>query len=101
MFELYFSNRLPFLNIHSRTSRRIYRLVFFYLVRLRRRERRERRRGVQMRMMSCDGLEVEAEDDGFGGGGSGGWIWGGVCHVMDLGWVRRMSCDGFGVVCVM
>ena len=45
--------------------------------------------------MSCDGLEVEAEDDGFGGGGSGG------CHVMDLGWVRRMSCDGFGVVCVM
>ena len=30
------------------------------------------------------------------------WIWGGGsggCHVMDLGrWVRRMSCDGFGVV---
>ena len=32
--------------------------------------------------MSCDGF----------GGGSGG------CHVMDMGWVRRVSCDGFGVV---
>ena len=21
--------------------------------------------------------------------------------MMDLGWVRRMSCDGFGVVCVI
>ena len=40
-----------------------------------------------VRRMSCDGLEVEAEDDGFGGGGSGG------CHVM---WVRRVSCDEFG-----
>ena len=35
--------------------------------------------------MSCDGL----------------WIWSdgpGGCHVMDLGLVRRMSCDGFGLV---
>ena len=29
--------------------------------------------------------------DGFGGGGSGGR------HVMDLGCVRRMSCDGLEV----
>ena len=34
--------------------------------------------------MSCDGLEVEAEDDGFGGGGSGG------CHVMDWRWRQKM-----------
>ena len=39
--------------------------------------------------MSCDGLEVEAENDGLGGGVSGG------CRVMDLGWC--VSCDGFGV----
>ena len=35
-------------------------------------------------------------------GGKTQWIWGGRyggCHVMDLGWwVRRLSCDAFGVV---
>ena len=30
----------------------------------------------------------------LGGGGGGGPP--GGCHVMDLGLVRRMSCDGFG-----
>ena len=25
------------------------------------------------------------------------WDGSGGCHVMDLGWVRRVSCDGFGM----
>ena len=58
--------------------------------------------------VSCDefgvsqDLEVVCQEDVMW------WIWCGVCHVMDLEclriwrWcVRRISCDGFGVVCVM
>ena len=53
--------------------------------------------GWWVRRISCNGFGAGQEGvrrvscERFGGGSGG-------CHVMDLGCVRRVSCDGLGMV---